>query len=201
MEKKIIGVTGGVGAGKSRVLDILKTDFCAHIIQADEVAKRLMEPGKACYKKVVDFLGASILNPDGTINRPAMAAEIFGDEAKRLEVNRLTHPEVWREVREEAARAREGLVVVEAAILGEEFRDNCREMWYVYTSRENRVRRLCENRGYSEEKSLGVMESQASEEEFRAFCDHVIDNNGSLEETRRQIHALLTEQRTEEPTI
>ena len=201
MEKKIIGVTGGVGAGKSRVLDILKMEFGAHIIQADEVAKRLMEPGNACYKKVVEFLGESILNPDGTINRPAMAAQIFGDEEKRLEVNRLTHPEVWREAWDEAARAKEALVVVEAAILGEEFRDNCQEMWYVYTSRENRVRRLAENRGYSEEKSLGVMESQASEEEFRAFCDHVIDNNGTPEETRRQIYALLTEQRTEEPTI
>ena len=159
------------------------------------------EPGNACYKKVVKFLGESILNPDGTINRPAMAAQIFGDEEKRLEVNRLTHPEVWREAWDEAARAKEALVVVEAAILGEEFRDNCQEMWYVYTSRENRVRRLAENRGYSEEKSLGVMESQASEEEFRAFCDHVIDNNGTPEETRRQIYALLTEQRTEEPTI
>ena len=182
-------------------MDILNSEFGAHIIQTDEVAKRLMEPGKVCYKKVVEFLGESILNPDGTINRPAMAAQIFGDEKKRLEVNRLTHPEVWREAWDEAARAKAALVVVEAAILGEEFRDNCQEMWYVYTSRENRVRRLAENRGYSEEKSLGVMESQASEEEFRAFCDHVIDNNGTPEETRRQIYALLTEQRTEEPTI
>ena len=96
MEKRIIGVTGGVGAGKSRVLKILAGDFGAHVIQADEVAKALMEPGQECYRRVVEYLGDSILAEDGTIDRQAMAALIFGDGEKRRQVDRLTHPAVWQ---------------------------------------------------------------------------------------------------------
>lgn len=135
MEKRIIGVTGGVGAGKSRVLKILAGDFGAHVIQADEVAKSLMEPGKECYRRVVEYLGDSILAGDGTIDRQAMAALIFGDVEKRRQVDRLTHPAVWQAIRREAETSPNRLVVIEAAILGQEFRDNCQEMWYVYTSR------------------------------------------------------------------
>ena len=158
MEKRIIGVTGGVGAGKSRVLKILAEDYGAHVILADEVAKALMEPGRECYRRVAAYLGEAILARDGTIDRGAMAAVIFGDEEKRRQVNRLTHPDVWQFIQEEAARSTAAIVVIEAAILGQEFRDNCQEMWYVYTSRENRLSRLAENRGYSAEKSLAIME-------------------------------------------
>lgn len=191
MEKRIIGVTGGVGAGKSRVLKILAGDFGAHVIQADEVAKALMEPGQECYRRVVEYLGDSILAEDGTIDRQAMAALIFGDGEKRRQVDRLTHPAVWQEVWREAETSPNRLVVIEAAILGQEFRDNCQEMWYVYTSRENRMERLKTGRGYTREKTLSIMDNQASDEVFRSFCDSVIDNDKSLEETRMQIAALM----------
>lgn len=191
MEKRIIGVTGGVGAGKSRVLKILAGDFGAHVIQADEVAKALMEPGQECYRRVVEYLGDSILAEDGTIDRQAMAALIFGDGEKRRQVDRLTHPAVWQEVWREAETSPNRLVVIEAAILGQEFRDNCQEMWYVYTSRENRMERLRESRGYTQEKTESIMDSQAPEAGFREFSDAVIDNNGSVEDTRKQIRRLL----------
>lgn len=191
MEKRIIGVTGGVGAGKSRVLKILAGDFGAHVIQADEVAKSLMEPGKECYRRVVEYLGDSILAGDGTIDRQAMAALIFGDVEKRRQVDRLTHPAVWQAIRREAETSPNRLVVIEAAILGQEFRDNCQEMWYVYTSRENRMERLRESRGYTQEKTESIMDSQAPEAGFREFSDAVIDNNGSVEDTRKQIRRLL----------
>lgn len=130
----------------------------------------------------------------GRDHRPAGYGRlIFGDVEKRRQVDRLTHPAVWQAIRREAETAPNRLVVIEAAILGQEFRDNCQEMWYVYTSRENRLLRLAKNRGYSEEKSRAIMESQAAEAEFEAFCDRRIDNNGTLEETRRQINGLLTE--------
>ena len=196
-----MGITGGVGSGKSRVLEILKEEYGFRVIQADQVAKDLMQPGQESYRAVVDFLGPSILNEDGTINRPAMARVIFGCPDKRAQVDRLTHPLVWRTAFGEALACPEPLVVIEAAIPSKEFRDNCGEMWYVYTSRENRLLRLAKNRGYSEEKSRAIMESQAGEAEFEAFCDRRIDNNGTLEETRRQIDGLLTERKAEEPTI
>ena len=188
-----MGITGGVGSGKSRVLEILKEEYGFRVIQADQVAKDLMQPGQESYRAVVDFLGPSILNEDGTINRPAMAQVIFGCPDKRIQVDRLTHPLVWNTAFREALACPEPLVVIEAAIPSKEFRDNCGEMWYVYTSRENRLLRLAKNRGYSEEKSRAIMESQAAEAEFEAFCDRRIDNNGTLEETRRQINGLLTE--------
>ena len=189
--KFILGITGGVGSGKSRVLEILKEEYGFRVIQADQVAKELMRPGRESYQAVVDCLGPSILNEDGTINRPAMAQVIFGCPDKRLQVDRLTHPLVWNTAFGEALACPEPLVVIEAAIPSKEFRDNCGEMWYVYTSRENRIKRLEENRGYTVEKTLAIMENQVSEETFRAFSDAVIDNNGTLEETRAQIQALL----------
>ena len=82
-----MGITGGVGSGKSRVLEILKEEYGFRVIQADQVAKDLMQPGQESYRAVVDFLGPSILNEDGTINRPAMAQVIFGCPDKRVQVN------------------------------------------------------------------------------------------------------------------
>ena len=190
-DKFILGITGGVGSGKSRILDILQRDYGFHVIQADQVAKGLMEPGMEGYHAVVDYLGPSVLNEDRSLDRAVMADIIFHDPVKRRRVDELTHPLVWKAAMKEAREAREGRVVIEAAIPSKEFRDKCSEMWYVYTSRENRIKRLEENRGYTVEKTLAIMENQVSEETFRAFSDAVIDNNGTLEETRAQIQALL----------
>ena len=187
----ILGLTGGVGAGKSTVLDILKEDFGFYVIQADQTAKELMEPGMAGYEAVCRYLGPGILDGDGRINRPLMAEIIFGDRQKREEVDRLTHPLTWKRVMEDAHAHRDQPVVIEAAIPSKEFRDKCSEMWYVYTSRENRMERLRESRGYTQEKTESIMDSQAPEAGFREFSDAVIDNNGSVEDTRKQIRRLL----------
>lgn len=189
--KCIIGVTGGVGSGKSRVLRILAEEFSAHVISADDVAKELMKPGQEGLRRVAGYLGGAVLNPDGSLNRPAMARIIFSDEEKRRHVNQLIHPLVWEAVQREAEEADASLVAVEAAIVDKEFRDNCGEMWYVYTSGENRRRRLADSRGYSDEKISGIMDSQQTEEEFRRACTRVIDNNGTPEDIRRQIGRLL----------
>jgi len=187
----ILGLTGGVGAGKSRVLKILAADYGFHVIQADQAAKAMMQPGMESYKAVVEYLGSSILNQDGSIDRMTMAELIFSDPVKRAEVDRIIHPLVWEVCFKEAREAREGKSVIESAIPSKEFRDNCHEIWYVYTSRENRMARLKEGRGYGEEKSLSIMKNQAPEETFRSFCDVVIDNNGTVEETRGQIQRRL----------
>lgn len=192
--KRIIGVTGGVGSGKSRVLRLLVGEFGAHVISADDVAKELMKPGQEGLRRVADYLGGGVLNPDGTLNRPAMARIIFGDEEKRRQVNQLIHPLVWEAVQREAEESESALIAVEAAIIDKEFRDNCQEMWYVYTSEENRRRRLADGRGYSDEKISSIMDSQQTEEEFRRACTHVIDNNGTPEDTQRQLGRLLARQ-------
>lgn len=190
---KVIGITGGVGSGKSRILDILQQEHGAQVIQADLVAKALMEPGRAGYQALVEALGTSILAQDGTIDRVILADRMFHDEAVLNRVNGIIHPMTWKEIKEQTARAFAPLVVVEAALPGEKFRDIYDELWYVYTSEENRINRLLENRGYSREKSQSVMANQPSEEAFRSLADRVIDNNGSLEETRRQLMGILND--------
>ena len=142
----VIGLTGGVGAGKSTVLSILQEKYGFHVIQADLVARALMEPGKEAYEAVCAFLGPKILLEDGQINRSAMAEIIFKDPSKRAKVDSLTHPLVWKAVKKEAEEYNRQSVVIEAAIPSKEFRDICDEMWYLYTSREERIRRLKESR-------------------------------------------------------
>lgn len=187
----VIGLTGGVGAGKSTVLSFLQEKHGFYVIQADLVARKLMEPGKEAYKAVYAYLGPVILQENGEINRKVMADIIFNDPLKREEVDRLTHPLVWEAVRKEAAAHDDRPVVIEAAIPSKDFRDICDEMWYLYTSREVRIRRLKESRGYSEEKAESIMANQATEEEFINFSDARIDNSGPKEETGQQIDALL----------
>ena len=157
----------------------------------EDVARALMEPGKEAYEAVCAFLGPKILLEDGQINRSAMAEIIFKDPSKRAKVDSLTHPLVWKAVKKEAEEYNRQSVVIEAAIPSKEFRDICDEMWYLYTSREERIRRLKESRGYSDEKIAGIMANQASEEEFRNFTDCEINNSGTEEETSLQIQKLL----------
>ncbi len=188
----VIGLTGGVGAGKSTVLSFLQEKYGFYVIQADLTARSLMEPGKDAYKAVCAFLGPVILQENGQIDRKVMADIIFKDPLKREEIDRLTHPLVWEAVREEAREhALQQPVVIEAAIPSKEFRDICHEMWYLYTSRDVRIRRLKESRGYSDEKAESIIANQASEEAFRSFSNQEINNSGSEEETRKQIDALL----------
>lgn len=189
--KFILGITGGVGSGKSRILDILQKDYGFHVIQADQVARQLMEPGMESYHAVVDYLGPAVVKEDKSLDRAVMADIIFHDPIKRKRVDELTHPLVWKAAMKEAMEAREGRVVIEAAIPSKDFRDKCSKMWYVYTSRENRMERLRESRGYTQEKTESIMDSQAPEAGFREFSDAVIDNNGSVEDTRKQIRRLL----------
>lgn len=189
--KFILGITGGVGSGKSRILDILQKDYGFHVIQADQVARQLMEPGMESYHAVVDYLGPAVVKEDKSLDREVMADIIFHDPIKRKRVDELTHPLVWKAAMKEAMEAREGRVVIEAAIPSKDFRDKCSKMWYVYTSRENRMERLRESRGYTQEKTESIMDSQAPEAGFREFSDAVIDNNGSVEDTRKQIRRLL----------
>lgn len=189
--KRIIGITGGIGSGKSQVLDILKKDFGAGIIQTDQVARHLMEPGMEGYGKIVEFLGTGFLSPNGTINQEKLGERIFQDPKALETVNRIIHPMVWESTEIMAREAEEELIIVESALMGKKQQEQYHELWYVYTGIEERIRRLMRDRGYSREKCLGIMANQKNESEFRAICSRVIDNNGSVEETRRQIKKAL----------
>ena len=188
---KIIGVTGGVGAGKSTVLNYLEKHYGAKLILADLVGHEVMEPGHEAYEQVVKAFGQEIVSEDKTIDRKALGAIVFADEKKRMILNRIIHPAVRQEILrrlEEAELLHLSYVVVEAALFLEENYDAfCNETWYIYTSEDNRRLRLKESRGYSDEKIDRMFAAQKSHEEFLERCQFVIDNNGSAQETHRQI--------------
>lgn len=195
---RVIGITGGVGSGKSEVLRLLKEEFGAKLFMADEIAHEVMEPGGEACRRIEEVFGTEYLKPDGSVDRQKMAALIFKD-AKALEtMNSIVHPAVWKRIEDGIQTAPERLVVVEAALFDEEHNRLFDEVWYIYTSRENRISRLMASRGYSREKCLDIMSNQKSEEEFQAMADRVIDNNQTVEDVKRQIEFILNERLKEE---
>lgn len=187
----IIGVTGGVGCGKSEVLRYLSEKWGVRILQLDLIGHSLLEPDSPCYKRIADLFGPAAVNADGTLNRGVIGESVFHDEAMRQALDDILHPAIRRktdailkQLREEGVPA----AAVEAALLLEAKYDAiCDETWYIYADESVRTGRLILSRGYSEERIRGMMAAQMKEEEFRAACSFVIDNSGAFERTERQI--------------
>lgn len=186
-----IGITGGVGAGKSTVLDLLEEKYQAYIIKADEIGHLVMEPGERCYEPVIALFGEQIIKNDKTIDRRQVSDVVFSHPDMLEKLNQIIHPAVKQYIREQLALKKEQgqkICVVEAALLLEDhYEEFCDTIWYIHTDAEIRIQRLMENRGYTREKSESIIASQASEEFFRAHADHVVVNDHSLQETWRQI--------------
>lgn len=192
---RVIGITGGIGAGKSSVLDFLQRNYKARIIQTDIVAHHLMEPGNATYYPIVEHFGSRILNGDMTVNRQRLGAIVRDDFREWEQLNKIVHPRVKEYVVREIKKAKEAgmeYLFVEAALLIEDHYDAiCDELWYIYAEEEIRRKRLRELRGYTEEKIAQILERQLKDEEFRKHCRVIIDNSGDLEDTFRQIRKEL----------
>lgn len=188
---KIIGVTGGVGAGKSTVLSILEADYSGEILMADEIGREVMEPDGICFRPVADMFGPEILDDTGKLNRAKIAEKVFQDERALADLNAVIHPAVRTEVERrlnEFKKNGKQLVLIESAILLEAgYKALCDEIWYVYADRETRISRLMADRGYSREKCLGIINSQMTDAELKKEADRIIDNGGSIEWTKEQI--------------
>ncbi len=196
---KVLGVTGGVGAGKSTVLAYMQTRYGARAIQADEVGRMLQQPGQECYRQIVAAFGPGILKEDGTLRRSALAALVFQDKRKLRRLNGIMHPAVrsfiMQEIQTERERGRIPFAVIEAALLLEDHYDAiCDEIWYLYADSEVRIRRLMESRSYSRDRALEIMSNQLSDEEYRSRCQLIIDNSSNfVENTFGQIDKGLIE--------
>ena len=192
---KVIGITGGVGSGKSAVLTYLNTKYGAVICQLDDVAKKLQKKGTRCYQSIIEAFGEQILAPSGELDRKALGKIVFQNEEQLQKLNAIVHPEVKRVVQEEIAKREEELnplFVIEAALLPTAgYEKICDEMWYIYTEESVRRERLKCSRGYTEEEITNMMQSQPEEFVFRQLCDVVLDNSGSFEETKKQTGELL----------
>ena len=193
---RIIGITGGVGAGKSEILSFIRKNYPSEIYLADEVAHKIKEKGQPCYEQLVELLGRDVLKTDGEIDRAKMAAIIFADERILQRVNEIVHPGVKEyiltKIKEAEEKKNVELFFIEAALLIEAgYETMVDELWYIHADKEIRRKRLRENRGYSSDKIEQIMKSQLSEEEFLKKCDFIIDNSGKIEDSYIQIQNKL----------
>ena len=196
----IIGVTGGVGAGKSSVLKYIGDNYNCKVVFSDDVANEIKMKGYPAYDELVRILGKEILGDDGEIDRKKMAAAIFNDAKKLEKVNKILHPAVntfiINIIDEEKLKNRLDFVFVEAALLIENgYKDIVDELWYVYADEATRRKRLKDSRGYSDEKIDGILEQQLNDETYRLNSDFVIDNSKDLDSAGEQINKKLGEWR------
>lgn len=198
---KVIGLTGGIGSGKSTVLNILKEYYNAFIMSADDIGKETMVPGTQTYQKMVREYGTEILKEDGVIDTAKLSAILMSDEIKLKKQNAIVHPYVIGKIEqnikqlrkgEEAAKADGKLVVVESAILFETGCDRlCDEVWVVTVPKELRIERLMRDRGYTRVRAESFINRQMSDEEYVSRADKVILNDRNMEELRNSIDHLL----------
>lgn len=196
---KVLGITGGVGVGKSTVLSYLADRYGVRVIEADRVAHLLQQPGGDCYDAIVTFFGRKILYPDGKINREILGKIVYANQEQLKVLNGIVHPAVKTYIIEAIAQERKKgavpFVTIEAALLLEDGYDRiCDEIWYIYADETARTKRLQSSRGYSLEKIRSVMANQRDEAGYRSGCKLVIDNSSDfVENTYEQIDKGLRE--------
>ncbi len=192
---KIIGVTGGIGAGKSEVLKYLKTAHAAQIEALDTLAGEMILPGGRNYDGYIRLLGNGIVREDGTLDRAKIAERIFSDPALLARINQLVNPAVKEELKAQIQRAEAlgvKLFVVESALLFDEHYDAfCDETWYIDADDAIRKMRLKASRGYDDQRISATMKRQMDAETFHKRCTYTIDNGGSFEDTKAQIEERL----------
>ena len=195
---KVIGVTGGVGAGKSTVLNYIESVCKCRVIFSDNVANDIKLKGMPCYEPIVELLSKEVLGDDGEIDKAKMAKMIFSDKSLLNKVNDILHPAVNRFIHEQIDLERKknelDYLFIEAALLIENgYGEVVDEMWYIYADEEVRRQRLKASRGYTDEKISDILKGQLSDKQFREHADFVIDNSGDEEFMHRQINIKLGE--------
>lgn len=187
----LLGLTGGIGSGKSTVSAML-AGLGAVIIDADAIVKELQEPGQPLLRELADEFGNSILREDGSLDRLALASVAFADKEKVAALNKIVHPAVGREMnrRLEEQRATDNVVVLDIPLLAENPREGLCGVIVVDVPVDTAVTRLMEQRGFSEEDARARIANQASREKRIAIADRVVDNSGTLDNLRVQVAEL-----------
>ncbi len=189
-----IGLTGGIASGKSTVANMCK-EMGIPIIDADIEARGAVEPGEPAYRKIIESFGSDILMPGGGIDRKALGAIIFHDEAKRQLLNGIVHPEVRKkmaEKREAAKKAGSPAIILDIPLLFESKLTNMADKTLVvFVDKEVQLARLMARNSFSEEEAEARIQSQMPLSVKAELADACIDNNGSIEETKRQLLDIL----------
>ena len=182
---KVIGITGGIGSGKSRVLDILSDRYSAYVVEADKVAKKLMLPGNEVYNKVVSCFGRDILSADNhEIDAKKLGSLVMNDTDALEKLNSIVHPAVKEYILRDIKAQRDNGVdyyIIEAALLIQDnYTEICDEIWAVITDKETRISRLMSDRGYSRKKAEDFIKNQPNELFYKNGSNRIIMNNGTV---------------------
>lgn len=187
----LIGLTGGIGSGKSTVSARL-AELGARVVDADAIVRAVQAPGTEVFAAIVERFGAGVVAEDGTLDRPGLAALVFNDPDELKALNAIVHPAVGVGIAEALAAAAEtdDVVVLDVPLLVESGRDDMAATVVVDLDPEIAVARLVEHRGFTEEDARARISRQASREERLAKADKVLDNSGTVEELLAQVDAL-----------
>ncbi|ANB62289.1 dephospho-CoA kinase [Anoxybacteroides amylolyticum] len=190
-----IGLTGGIASGKSTVANMLK-EWNIPVVDADKIAREVVNVGEEAYVRIVETFGKDILQENGEIDRPKLGALIFQDEEKRKQLNAIVHPVVRKKMLDERDKIlkKKPVVVLDIPLLFESnlthFVD---KIIVVYVDEAIQLERLMKRNGFSQEDALARIRSQMPLSEKKACADVVIDNNGTIDQTRQQLLAILSE--------
>jgi dephospho-CoA kinase len=189
---RVLGLTGGIGSGKSMVAQMFAR-LGAVVIDADQVAREVVEPGQPALKEIAATFGPDVLLPDGRLDRPKLASIIFTDPAERAKLDAITHPRIRTRMDEliKARRSGPGVLIVDIPLLYENKRTNSVEkVIVVWVDPQTQLRRIQDRDGLSAEAARRRIGAQMPLDEKRARADHVIDNSGGRQETQRQVEAI-----------
>ena len=191
----VIGITGGIGSGKSVVTSLLKEKFGAAVREIDGVGHEVSEKGRPAYVKIVETFGNTILTEDGSIDRKKLGSLVFSNKELLQKLNDIVHPvveaEVDRRIAEFTKKNYKYIALETALLIKVGYNRKCDKIWFIYADEETRLKRLYINRSMEREKAVKIFESQNSEKEFRETADDVIDNSGTEEEVEVQIKNIL----------
>ena len=187
-----VGLTGGVASGKSTVAALLR-ELGAVVVDSDVLAREVVEPGTPGLAAVVEAFGPAVLTADGTLDRPALGAVVFGDDAARRRLEAILHPLIRARAAELEAAAPKGTVVVhDIPLLVETGQaDRFDAVLVVDVPVETQVERMVRDRGMSREDALARVAAQADREQRLAAATHVVDNTGTREDLRDRVAEVL----------
>lgn len=195
MSALLLGLTGGIASGKSTVSQLL-VKYGALLVDADQVARDVVEPGQPALAQIASQFGQAVLNEDGSLNRSALGAIVFSDKEKRAALESITHPAIRSQMKatfETYEREQpDALVIADIPLLYETKQVHLYEgIIVVYVPRVLQVERLMKRNGLTEQEAISRIQIQMDIEEKRKLADYVIDNSGGLEQTEQQIVELL----------
>lgn len=189
--KYVIGLTGGIGCGKTMILDHLKTEYNSYVIEADKIGHQILNYNTEGYDKVIEAFGDEIINYEGHtpyIDRKILGNIVFNNKDKLDLLNKITHPLIHKEIERLIYESNNQLIILEAALLLDtSLKELCDVLWYVYANESIRLERLQEYRNIDNEKAKQIINNQPADEEYRAECQVIIDNSYEKENTYEQI--------------